>query len=92
LGPPAREQDPKQPISKAKARATNSAALENSDLMAQRDRFQQLRGEGSGALAGDFEIDALVAISMRAQTIAGRLKPPTNSRGSSNKEPPGSGS
>jgi hypothetical protein len=47
LRPPTREQNPKQSIPKAKARATSSAALEHGDLMAQRDRFQQQRSEGS---------------------------------------------
>jgi hypothetical protein len=48
LGPLAREQDPKQPIPKAKARAPSSAALEHSNLMAQRDRLQHQRGSGPG--------------------------------------------
>jgi hypothetical protein len=47
LRPPTREQNPKQSIPKAKARTTSSAALEHGDLMAQRDRFQQQRSEGS---------------------------------------------
>ena len=53
LGPPAREQYPKQPIPKAKAGATSSAALQYGDLMAQRDPFQQQRGAGSGFASGD---------------------------------------
>ena len=53
LGPPTREQDPKQSIPKAKARATRSAALEDRNLMAQGDRFQQQRGAGSGFAAGE---------------------------------------
>jgi len=47
FGPPAREQDPNQPISTAKALATSSAALQHGDLMAKRDRFQQQRRAGS---------------------------------------------
>jgi hypothetical protein len=53
LGPPAREQDPKQWIPKAKAGATSSTALDHGDLMAQGDRFQQQRGAGSGFAWGD---------------------------------------
>jgi len=34
LAPPTRQQDPKQPISEAKVRATSSAALEHGNLMA----------------------------------------------------------
>jgi hypothetical protein len=41
--PPAREQDPKQPIPTTEARATSSAALEHGDLMAQLDGFQHHR-------------------------------------------------
>jgi hypothetical protein len=59
LGPPMREQDPKQPIPKAKAGTTSSVAFEHSNLMAQGDRFQQrcgfegsLRASGSAALVG----------------------------------------
>jgi hypothetical protein len=48
-----REQNPKQSIPQAKARATISAALEHGDLMAQRDRFQQQRSEGSRFAAWD---------------------------------------
>jgi hypothetical protein len=44
--PSTREQNPKQSIPKAKARATRSAALEHGDLMPQRHRFQQQRNNG----------------------------------------------
>jgi hypothetical protein len=42
LRPPTREQNPKQSIPKAKARATSSAALEHGDLMVQRDLYSRL--------------------------------------------------
>ena len=38
LRPPARQQDPKQPIPTTEARATSLAALKHRNLMAQRDR------------------------------------------------------
>jgi hypothetical protein len=53
LRPPARQQDPKQPIQTTEARATSSAALQHRNLMAQRDRFQHQRGAGSGFASGD---------------------------------------
>jgi hypothetical protein len=52
LGPPTREQDPKQPIAKAKAGTTSSVAFEHGNLMVQGDRFQQQRGASSRFAAG----------------------------------------
>src|SRR5208337_2755179 len=53
LRPPARQQNPKQPIDTTEARAPSSAALQHGNLMAQRDRFQQQRGTGSEFAWGD---------------------------------------
>ena len=52
--PAPREQDPKQSIPTAKARPTSPAALQHSDLMAQRDLFQrQFRAASGLAAQGD---------------------------------------
>ena len=53
LRPPARQQDPKQPINATEVRAPSSAALQHGDLVPQRDRLQQQRGAGSGLALGD---------------------------------------
>jgi hypothetical protein len=79
LGPPAREQDPKQPIPKAKARATSSAALQHGDLMAH-DRFQQQHGAGSGLAVGERQRCACRHRHV-SQAIARRSKPSSNSCG-----------
>lgn len=53
LRPPAREQDPKQPMPKAKAPAPSSAAPEHRDLIAQCDRFQQRHATGARFASSD---------------------------------------
>jgi hypothetical protein len=70
-----REQEPKQPIPEAKARATSSAALEHGDLMTKRDRFQQQRGAGSRFAASGYRNDSFVDISIHR-----KLSPDARSR------------
>jgi hypothetical protein len=58
LRPPARQQDPEQPIDPTEAGAPSSAALQHGNLMAQRDRFEHQRGAGSGFVSSDLNRSA----------------------------------
>src|SRR5512137_2589658 len=80
LRPPARQQDPKQPINAPEARATSSAALQHGNLMAQRDRFQQQRLAGPRFASSD-RTRSTYRLRHAPQAIVSPSKPPTNSRG-----------
>ena len=69
------QQDPKQPIPRAKARATSSAALEHGNLMAYGDRFQQQRRAGSRFARSAFYEHPDFALFFRAATDYGLLLP-----------------